>query len=367
MMCRALPRRHFPTAARASRMLGLSLVASGLAAGAAVAATQVPARAPASLAIEHQAPGCVAAGKYARVAACFKPQGALARARVYFRAGGTADWFYVEMSGPPPCLQGVLPRPKKGLERIEYYVAATDRSFAESRTRGARRPGDRRRALQRRPRRPRGRLGQRRDRLGLGRGPGGLRHRRRPLAPAHRGRGGGRRRRGGGRHRRRRGRRRDAAHDDAPADDHDDDRPHDDHDHDRHATPTTTTTTTTCRRRPPRRRQRRPRRPPRPHPAAVRDPQSAAERQHHLPVDRPPERPPGHRQRQRVRPLPGLRREGSALLLAVLPRGGVRSHRTSSAPTPRRPTAPSGSSRPAGRRPRTASASSPAPRTTAGT
>jgi hypothetical protein len=121
-------------------VLGLSLVTSGLAAGAAVAATQAPAPArapapaPASLAIEHQAPGCVAAGKYSRVAACFKPQAALARARVYFRAGGTADWFYVEMSGPPPCLQGVLPRPKKGLERIEYYVAATDRSFAESRT-----------------------------------------------------------------------------------------------------------------------------------------------------------------------------------------------------------------------------------------
>ena len=133
MMCRVLPRRHFPTTARASRVLGLSLVASGLAAGVAVAA-QAPTRAPGSLTIEHQAPGCVAAGKYARVAACFKPQGSLARARVYFRAGGTADWFYVEMAGPPPCLQGVLPRPKKGLERIEYYVAATDRAFAESRT-----------------------------------------------------------------------------------------------------------------------------------------------------------------------------------------------------------------------------------------
>ncbi len=86
------------------------------------------------MAIEHQAPGCVAAGKYARVAACFEPQGALARARVYFRAGGTANWFYVEMGGTPPCLEGILPRPKKGLERIEYYLAATDRSFAESRT-----------------------------------------------------------------------------------------------------------------------------------------------------------------------------------------------------------------------------------------
>ncbi len=132
MMCRALPRRRPRAGAGAACVLGLSLVASGPA--AAVATTQAPARAPGSLTIEHQAPGCVAAGKYARVAACFEPQGALARARVYFRAGGTADWFYVEMSGPPPCLQGVLPRPKKGLERIEYYLAATDRSFAESRT-----------------------------------------------------------------------------------------------------------------------------------------------------------------------------------------------------------------------------------------
>jgi hypothetical protein len=76
----------------------------------------------------------VAAGKYPRIAACFQPPGALARARVYFRAGGTADWFYVEMGGAPPCLEATLPRPKKSAGRIEYYVAATDRYFAERRT-----------------------------------------------------------------------------------------------------------------------------------------------------------------------------------------------------------------------------------------
>jgi hypothetical protein len=53
---------------------------------------------------------------------------------VYFRAGGTRDWFYVEMSGAPPCLEGTLPRPKKSVKQVEYYVEAMDRSFAETRT-----------------------------------------------------------------------------------------------------------------------------------------------------------------------------------------------------------------------------------------
>lgn len=96
-------------------------------------AAQAPS-APGALVIEHEAPGCVTAGRYFRLAACVRPPDALARARVYFRAGGTADWFYVDMSGTPPCLEAVLPRPKRGLERLEYYVAATDRSFAETRT-----------------------------------------------------------------------------------------------------------------------------------------------------------------------------------------------------------------------------------------
>jgi len=132
LMCRALPRRRRPVAAVATCLCSLSLPAAGLAAPAGQAPAAAPH--PGALTIDHRAPGCVAAGKYARLAACFRPQNALARARVYFRAGGTGDWFYVEMSGAPPCLEGVLPRPKKSLRRIEYYVAATDRTFAESRT-----------------------------------------------------------------------------------------------------------------------------------------------------------------------------------------------------------------------------------------
>ena len=85
--------------------------------------------------IEHNAPACVQAGKYARLDACFRPASALARARVYFRKGGTTDWFYVEMARNAPCHRALLPRPKKDIGRIEYYISATDRRSSEARTR----------------------------------------------------------------------------------------------------------------------------------------------------------------------------------------------------------------------------------------
>ena len=87
-----------------------------------------------SLTIEHDAPRCVAAEKYARLSACFRPDMAVARGRIFFRPVKTKDWFYVDMAGTPPCLQGVLPRPRKDLEGIEYYISGMDRQFAETRT-----------------------------------------------------------------------------------------------------------------------------------------------------------------------------------------------------------------------------------------
>jgi hypothetical protein len=131
-MRRALPRRPRPAAAAVACLSLLPLCASGLAATGGQS-TAVPAS-PGTVTIEHTPPGCLPAGKPARLAACFRPQAALARARVYFRAGGTRDWFYVEMSGAPPCLEGTLPRPKKSVARVEYYLEAMDRSFAETRT-----------------------------------------------------------------------------------------------------------------------------------------------------------------------------------------------------------------------------------------
>jgi hypothetical protein len=113
-----------------------------LAAGVAVVpsavaspALQTPSPAAGTLAIQHQGPTCVLAEKYFRLSACFTPAEALARGRVYFRGGHQRDWFYVDMTGSAPCLQAVLPRPKKDLGTLEYYVTGLDRSFTESRTR----------------------------------------------------------------------------------------------------------------------------------------------------------------------------------------------------------------------------------------
>ncbi|HYN03817.1 MAG TPA: hypothetical protein VE359_15320 [Vicinamibacteria bacterium] len=89
------------------------------------------------VAIDHRAVGCIVAGKYPRLNACFAPTSSLARARVYFRvADAPPDWYYVEMASDSPCHAGILPRPKKELvgRRIQYYLDAFDRSFAESRT-----------------------------------------------------------------------------------------------------------------------------------------------------------------------------------------------------------------------------------------
>jgi hypothetical protein len=89
------------------------------------------------VAIDHVKVGCIVAGKYPNLKACFAPVSSLARARVYFRvADAPPDWYYVEMASSDPCHAGVLPPPKKELvgRRIQYYVDAFDRAFAESRT-----------------------------------------------------------------------------------------------------------------------------------------------------------------------------------------------------------------------------------------
>src|SRR5574341_1458873 len=86
------------------------------------------------LTIQHQPVHCLVAGKYAELDACFEPSARVARARVYFRGEGAGDWHYVEMKAEAPCFRGVLPRPKKSLKQVSYYVAVTDRDFAEART-----------------------------------------------------------------------------------------------------------------------------------------------------------------------------------------------------------------------------------------
>src|SRR5712691_2371868 len=91
---------------------------------------------PQGLEIDHKAVGCIVAGKFPKMSACFTPASSLARGRVYFRPEGTARWYYVEMKADQSCYAGVLPKPSKTLvgKKIEYYLEGQDRTFSAAST-----------------------------------------------------------------------------------------------------------------------------------------------------------------------------------------------------------------------------------------
>lgn len=84
--------------------------------------------------IAHEGAGCVIADRFPRFEARLDPAGEVARARVVFRAAGTAHWYSVDMSAAGAGFTGVLPKPRRTTARIEYYVEASDRAFASART-----------------------------------------------------------------------------------------------------------------------------------------------------------------------------------------------------------------------------------------
>lgn len=87
-----------------------------------------------TLTIEHDGVGCVVADRFPTISARLDPPGEVARARVYFRATGTLHWYFVEMRPEGGGFSGVLPKPKRTLNAIDYYIEAVDLSSATSRT-----------------------------------------------------------------------------------------------------------------------------------------------------------------------------------------------------------------------------------------
>ena len=83
--------------------------------------------------IEHAARGCFVAERFPQLEARFADPDAISRARVRFR-GETGPWYFVEMKRSGPAFTGVLPKPKKSLKKMGYYIEATDREFRENRT-----------------------------------------------------------------------------------------------------------------------------------------------------------------------------------------------------------------------------------------
>ena len=81
--------------------------------------------------IGHKAIGCIIAGQYPKMTACFRPLGSVARGRVYFKPEAAPAWYYVEMKSDAPCHAGVLPKPTKKLinTKVLYYVQVVDKGL----------------------------------------------------------------------------------------------------------------------------------------------------------------------------------------------------------------------------------------------
>jgi hypothetical protein len=85
--------------------------------------------------IRHEGVGCVVAGQHPRLEATIEPSAAVGRARVHFRADGSASWYFVEMRPEAEGWVGVLPKPRATLARFSYYLEVTGAHFDERRTR----------------------------------------------------------------------------------------------------------------------------------------------------------------------------------------------------------------------------------------
>lgn len=105
----------------AARTLVLALAASGLATGE-------------TLSIEHRAVGCAVVDLHPRIEAGIRPADKVASARLYFQSPRSPEWFWVPMKREGGTFKAVLPRPTREIESFRYYLEATDRAMATSRS-----------------------------------------------------------------------------------------------------------------------------------------------------------------------------------------------------------------------------------------
>jgi hypothetical protein len=89
----------------------------------------------AEVVITHDGVDCVVAGVFPVIQATLDPPGEVARARVYFHAGGTPHWYYVDMtSAGDGAYAGTLPRPLESLDHLDYYIQTLAPGFVEARS-----------------------------------------------------------------------------------------------------------------------------------------------------------------------------------------------------------------------------------------
>jgi hypothetical protein len=133
---------HVKTAGGAEGYVSARLVAPVTpAAGAPSGSTAAPparAAAPAPAAspwkgerpvIVHRDVGCVVAGEFPKLEACFTPAESVGKAQVQFRADEKGPWYYVDMKEEGGCRSALLPKPKKDIGTFHYFIEVVDRSF----------------------------------------------------------------------------------------------------------------------------------------------------------------------------------------------------------------------------------------------
>ena len=111
-------------------------VSMGLATMVAAIVLTLPTSALAEVEIAHDGVDCVVAGQFPVIQARLQPSGEVARARVYFHARGTPDWYFVEMkSEGGAAFEGTLPQPLDTLDGLEYYIETVATGFVQDRSR----------------------------------------------------------------------------------------------------------------------------------------------------------------------------------------------------------------------------------------
>ena len=84
--------------------------------------------------IGEAAPACVVAGRYPILR--FRPASSagIVRARLYFRAENQSDWYFVAMRSDMPGYVATLPRPKRSVRTIHYFVEVVTAGAETTRT-----------------------------------------------------------------------------------------------------------------------------------------------------------------------------------------------------------------------------------------
>ena len=78
---------------------------------------------------------CFVAGEFPLLDANIEPVQSVARARVYFKAALSDQYYYIEMTQDAGLFYGKLPRPQVAASPITYYLQSTTAEFEESQTR----------------------------------------------------------------------------------------------------------------------------------------------------------------------------------------------------------------------------------------